>query len=99
MSEGAVVVFAPDLLDRSRIAGVLPDAVFVRKPEDLIAIAARWVVVDLARPGVLDVIPLITAPVIGFGAHVDEDLLAKGRAAGCAEVLPRSRFFRRVADL
>lgn len=98
-SELPVVVFAPDLLDRSRIAGVLAGAVFARRADELPAMAARYVLVDLSRPGVLDVIPHIAAPVIGFGPHVDDELLAAGMAAGCTEVLPRSRVFRRLESL
>jgi hypothetical protein len=99
VSEAPVLVYAPDLMDRSRIAAAVPDAVFVRDPRELAGRAARVVLVDLSRPGVLDVVALVTAPVIGFGSHVDEELLAAARAAGCAEVLPRSRFFNRVASL
>lgn len=94
-----MVVFAPDLMDRSRIAAAVPDAVFVRSVDELVSTPARAVVVDLSRPGVLDVVPRVVAPVIGFGSHVDDALLAAAASAGCAEVLPRSRFFRRVADL
>jgi hypothetical protein len=99
VSEDAVIVFAPDLMDRSRIAAALPHAVFVRRVEELVGVPARWVIVDLSRPGVLEVEAAVDAPVIGFGSHVDEALLAAARAAGCAEVLPRSRFFRRVGEL
>lgn len=94
-----VVVYAPDLMDRPRIAAALPEAVFVRDPAELVDAPARIVVVDLSRPGVLEVIPRIAAPVVGFGSHVDDELLAAASAAGCDEVLPRSRFFRRVAEL
>jgi hypothetical protein len=99
VSEPPIVVFAPDLMDRSRISAALPDAVFVRRVDDVAATPARLVLLDLGRPGVLDAIAGIAAPVIGFGSHVDDALLDAARAAGCAEVLPRSRFFRRVADL
>ncbi|HEX7095413.1 MAG TPA: hypothetical protein VF183_05990 [Acidimicrobiales bacterium] len=94
-----MVVYAPDLLDRSRIAAAVPDAVFVRRVEDLLTTPARVVVVDLGRPGVLDIVPQLDVPVIGFGSHVDDALLAAATDAGCAEVLPRSRFFRRVREL
>ena len=91
-----VVVYAPDLMDRSRVAASIPHAVFVRSPGELATVAARVVLVDLARPGVLEAIPGLDAPVVGFGSHVDDELLAAARAAGCAEVLPRSRFFRQL---
>jgi hypothetical protein len=37
--------------------------------------------------------------VVGFAAHVDADLLARAGEAGCAEALPRSVFFRRLASI
>jgi hypothetical protein len=95
-----VVVFAPDLMDRSRIAAALPDAQFVGSAEELTRVAPDAVVlVDLHRPGVLEVLPALTQQVIGFGSHVDDALLHAASAAGCTEVLPRSRFFRRLAEL
>lgn len=99
-----VVVFAPDLMDRSRIAAAVPDAVFVRDAGELRTTAARLLVVDVGRGGALDAIGArrsedAALPIIGFGSHVDDELLAAARHAGCSEVLPRSRFFRNVTDL
>lgn len=94
-----VVVFAPDLMDRSRIAAAIPDAVFVRTADMLPLTPARLVLVDLGRAGVVETIPRIDAPVIGFASHVDDELMASARAAGCREVLPRSRFFRTLPAL
>jgi hypothetical protein len=51
------------------------------------------------RPGVLEVLPSVSARVIGFGSHVDRDLLAAARAAGCDQVLARSAFFSRLPQL
>jgi hypothetical protein len=94
-----VFVFAPDLMDRSRIAAALPHAQFVKTVEKLSSTDADAVVlVDLGRPGVLEAIPTITGSVVGFASHVDDVLMAAAGAAGCAEVLPRSRFFRRLTD-
>jgi hypothetical protein len=57
--------------------------------------------VVVARPGHLEA--LAARPpgveVVGFGPHVDADLLARAEAAGCDRVLPRSRFFRAWPDL
>ncbi len=76
---------------------------FVAGPEDLVAAVARgatFVVVDLAPPGVLDVLPRLRgAHTVGFASHVDKALLAAARAAGCDEVLPRSAVFRRLARI
>jgi hypothetical protein len=94
-----VFVFAPDLMDRSRISAAIPHAQFVTAVDQLAGVDPEGVVlVDLGRPRVLETIPTIAGSVVGFASHVDEALMAAARAAGCAEVLPRSRFFRRLAD-
>jgi hypothetical protein len=94
-----VVAYAPDLMDRSRISAADPDVVFVRSAAALPSTPARLVLVDLSRPGVLDVVGELDTTVIAFGSHVDDALLAAARGAGCTEVLPRSRFFRRLAEI
>jgi hypothetical protein len=94
-------------MDRSKVQAVGGDAIrFVSSVAGLADAAAdagvQTVIVDLSRPGVLDVISSL-APTrvrtIGFGSHVDHDLLEAARAAGCGEVLPRSAFFRRLDEL
>lgn len=42
---------------------------------------------------------LPATPIIGYGSHVDAALLARGRASGCTDVMARSAFVRRLADL
>ena len=69
---------------------------FVPSPDALASTPARLVLLDLSRPGALDAVSTVAAPVVGFGSHVDDELLAAARAAGCDEVLPRSRFFRQL---
>ncbi|HUR18287.1 MAG TPA: hypothetical protein VMZ51_05035 [Acidimicrobiales bacterium] len=92
-----IAAYVPDLMDRSKVAAAVPDVVFVATPAALATADADIVVVDLSRPGVLEVLPeLMDTRTIGFGSHVHRDLLAAATAAGCREVLPRSRFF---ADL
>ncbi|HEX2038571.1 MAG TPA: hypothetical protein VHF47_02440, partial [Acidimicrobiales bacterium] len=87
-----VAAYVPDLMDRSRLLS-LPDVTFVGSPDELAGVEADVVVVDLSRPGVLDLLPsLADRRVVAFGSHVDTALLDAARAAG-AEVLPRSRFF------
>jgi hypothetical protein len=95
-----VVAYVPDLMDRSRLSSAA-SVHFVATPAELPAAAegADLVVVDLSRPGVLDVLPLVAVPTIGFGSHVDRALLGAAREAGCQEVLARSAFFSRVAEL
>lgn len=92
-----VLAYAPDLMDGSKLRAA--GATLVRRLDELGEREARLVLVDLSRPGVLEAIAAIEAPVIGFGPHVDDELLAAGRAAGCAEVLARSVFFRRLDEL
>ena len=102
-----VVAYVPDLMDRSRISGAAGDAVdieFVSNPGDLRepAAVADLVIVDLGRPGVLEVLPDladVAAPTVGFGSHVDRDLLAAAHASGCDQVLARSAFFGRLPSL
>lgn len=95
-----VVVFAPDLMDRSRISAAVPRARFVTSADRLReASPTALLLVDLHRPGVLEALPDLSQTVIGFASHVDEGLLHAARAAGCTDVLPRSRFFRRLAEL
>jgi hypothetical protein len=94
-----VAAFVPDLMDRSRLGG--RDGIeFVSDVAALAGTDAEIVVVDLSRPGVLDAVPSIGAPtIIGFGSHVERDLLDAATAAGCTLVLPRSAFFRRLDEL
>jgi hypothetical protein len=102
-----VVAYVPDLMDRSRIsgaAGVAGTAVeleFVASPGALrvAASSADLVIVDLGRPGVIDVLADVAARTVGFGSHVDKDLLAAAHAAGCDQVLARSAFFGRLRSL
>ncbi len=95
-----VVAFVPDLMDRSRLGrlGATP-VVHVPGPAALAGEAqdGDLVVVDLSRPGVIEVLDQVAGEIVGFASHVDTELLARARAAGCAEVLPRSRFFATLA--
>ena len=107
-----IVAHVPDLMDRSKVQAAAPvgeELRFVASPTDLADVArtvpTRLVVVDLGRPGVLDVLPAVVAAVgpgaavIGFGSHVDREVLEAARAAGCSDVLARSEFFRRLPDV
>ncbi|TMM19625.1 MAG: hypothetical protein E6G01_01795 [Actinobacteria bacterium] len=92
-----VVAFVPDLMDRSRLMGT-PGLELADRLEDLQAAAtgAQLVLIDLSRPGALEVVPsLAPTPVIGFASHVDRDLLAAARRAGCARAVPRSTVLAR----
>lgn len=100
-----VIVFAPNLMDRSKIAAAVRgrDVAFVQSPGALPETAAAddVVVIDLTRLGALDPLSELPESVrsIGYGSHVDIDLLQAASAAGCDTVLPRSKFFAEVDDL
>ena len=90
-----VAGYVPDLMDRSKLAGVR----FVRRPEDLLEAEEPMVLVDLSRPGVLEILPRLSGRrVVGFGSHVDRATLEAAEAAG-AQALPRSQLFRTWPDL
>src|SRR5437763_5368786 len=96
-----IVAFVPDLMDRSKVSAAAGDRVrFVASAAELASAGPHdLVVVDLGRPGVIEALPTIRARTIGFGSHVDTELLDAARQAGCDEVLPRSAFFRDVDQL
>jgi DNA-binding NtrC family response regulator len=65
----------------------------------------RLVVVDLnARGNPLDAVARMRAnaaeiPLLGFLSHVQVDLADRARAAGCHDVMPRSKFTRDLATI
>ena len=99
-----VVAYVPDLMDRSKVSAAGPPVAFVTSPAALVEAArsADVVVVDLGRPGVVEHLPAVVATgvrVVAFGSHVEREVLDAARAAGCAEVLPRSRFCASIPEL
>ena len=97
-----VVAYVPDLMDRSKVAAAAGgDCVFASRPGDLAALSAGAdvVVVDLTKPGVVEVLAGLDARVIGFANHTSRDVMDAARAAGCEQVLPRSDFFARIDEL
>ncbi len=93
-----IAAYVPDLMDRSKVAAA-GDVTFVSRPDGLADVEADVVVVDLMRPGVLDVLPTLSARVIGFARHTEPALMAAAQAAGCQVVLARSAFFSRLDEL
>ena len=65
----------------------------------------RLVVVDLnARSGPFEVLERLQAggakiPIIAFLSHVQVDLADRARAAGCIDVMPRSKFTQNLATI
>jgi hypothetical protein len=104
-----VRAYVPDLMDRSKVAAALraTEVEFVDRPAALVpgvaaVDVADVVIVDLSRPGVLEVLPALAATgarLIGFVSHVDRERSEAASAAGCGEVYPRSAFFSRLGRL
>ena len=98
-----VVAYVPDLLDRSKVAESGAEVTFVPRPGDLheaVALyGAELVVVDLNRPGVIDVLGDMDVPVVGFSKHTNREAMDAAVAAGVDQVLARSAFFSRLDEL
>jgi len=96
-----IVAYVPDLMDRSKVKAAAPDVTFVATPAALVPAAADadLVVVDLTRPGVVEVLPSIEGRMVGFANHAARDVMDAALAAGCERVMARSAFFSRLAEL
>lgn len=107
-----VVVLVEDLFFQMRIAetakklGVSMKAVTIAEAlvAEVGADSPALVLVDLnARAGVEAVERLRAAghrqPVIAFLSHVQVELAERARAAGCTEVLPRSKFTQHLPEI
>lgn len=66
---------------------------------------SKLVILDLnARQGPLETIERLreagaTAPVVAFLSHVQVELAERARAAGCRDVMPRSKFTQNLATI
>lgn len=89
-----IIAVSTDLMDRSKITAAFDDVRVARPGADLSG--ADVILVDLALD-VLDDAVTTGARVLAYGSHVDDETLAAARARG-AEAMPRSRFFRKLAD-
>ncbi len=96
-----VVVFAPDLGDRSRFDAF--SVTHVRSAGKLTEFAQDsepdLVIVDLDRTSAPADFRIDNAHVIGFGSHVDTERHDEALDAGFDAVMARSIFFRRLAEL
>jgi len=72
---------------------------------ELIATSPKLVIVDLnARNGAIPAIERVRREsngvrMVGFLSHVQVDLAEQARAAGCDEVMPRSKFTQNLAEI
>ena len=99
--------FQAKMAETARHVGVALQT--VSSGEALVAAAAqqapRLVLVDLnAKQGALEAVTKLQAagnapPIIGFLSHVQTELAEQARAAGCADVLPRSKFTANLAEI
>lgn len=94
-----LVVLTRDLMDGGRFRSAAPEVTIVRDPAAPELTTAGLVVVDLAFGADLDELVTLGPPVIAYGAHVDTEALDAALAAGCVDAVPRSRIFRRAAEL
>ena len=97
-----VAILSTDLMDRSKLTAAWPDASVVRTAAQLADHGAKGacVIADLrlAEASVLGELARAGVHVVAFGSHVDEATLAAASAAG-VDALPRSKFFRRIAEI
>ncbi len=99
--------FQAKILETARHVGVTVKA--VTQPEALLAEAQQdspgLIVVDLnARAGGIEAIERLRAvgvnlPVVAFLSHVRVDLAERAKAAGCSNVMPRSKFTKNLASI
>lgn len=93
------VVITRDLMDGSRFRSAVPDAVIVRSADAPELVGAVLVVLDLATGVDPALVVAEGREVVAYGAHVDEAALASAIEAGCVDAVPRSKIFRRAAEL
>ncbi|HEV3253933.1 MAG TPA: response regulator [Candidatus Acidoferrales bacterium] len=73
--------------------------------EEVRARPPKLVILDLnARQGALETIERLreagaAAPVVAFLSHVQVELAEQARAAGCGDVMPRSKFTQNLATI
>jgi CheY-like chemotaxis protein len=101
------IFFPAQLLETAKQVGV--EVRTCTTPDALDAEIARavpnLVVVDLnARSGPFEALERLQAsgskiPLIAFLSHVQVDLAERARAAGCSDVMPRSKFTQNLATI
>ena len=101
------VFFQAKLLETARQSGV--QLTTAATAEAFLSEAARpeaaLLIVDLnARGGAIEALERLRAsgnqcPVIAFFSHVQTELADRARAAGCRQVMPRSKFTQNLAAI
>ena len=91
-----IAAHVPNLFDRSRFSGRVT---FVDTPEEAKAFAPALLIIDIDRCEDVAGFCIDGPRVVGFGPHVDSAGHDRAVGAGYDEVLPRSVFFRRLANL
>jgi DNA-binding NarL/FixJ family response regulator len=99
--------FQAKIMETAKHAGVevracaTPDALL----SEMVKAPPKLIVVDLnARSRPVEALSEIqskaqNAPVVAFLSHVQTELAAQARAAGCSAVMPRSQFSRELATI
>jgi DNA-binding NarL/FixJ family response regulator len=111
-AEAFVVLFSTDLMFESRVEGAARfvdlELRQVGRLEDCVTLvnqpACVLLLLDLEATSVVpqEVISALGTPrppVIAYGPHVQSDLLESAVAAGCDQVLPRSRFVNELNSI
>lgn len=93
------VVITRDLMDGSRFRAALPEVVVVRSLAAPELAGASLILLDLALGLDVAAVVALGPPVVAYGAHVDTEALDAAIAAGCVDALPRSKVFRRAAEI
>jgi len=112
---GTILTVVEDLLFLSKIQQTAQLIGVIAKPADptqglekISEEAPRAIILDLNHRSlpVLDVIRTLkahpgtkTIPIVGFASHVQSDLIAAAREAGCDLVLARSAFTQKLPKL
>jgi DNA-binding NarL/FixJ family response regulator len=101
--------FQAKLHETAKLTGVTLETVGTGEQlvKSAAASPAALIIVDLnARQGALQAVETLAASasgnprrVIAFLSHVQTDLAERARAAGCQEVMPRSKFTQNLADI
>lgn len=101
MRRPTVAYVGRNLMDRTRIESVAASAGYELEGWEPGSGAPLIALVDLTAHTADDAIRELASlgvRVIAFGPHVDDIAMARAGALGAADVLPRSRFFARLAD-